>query len=150
MNRYAFAEKSSSDASSERRVSGIKKTALRAVYTTLLIIDFISFIPMVPGAGLEPAQRERRGILNPLCLPIPPSGLGIEIGGAFRSRTGLDGFAIRYITALLTRLNALTPAAADVLNWSGKRDSNSRPRPWQGRALPTELFPHHQANLLIT
>ena len=23
---------------------------------------------------------------------------------------------------------------------SGKRDSNSRPRPWQGRALPTELF----------
>ncbi len=31
---------------------------------------------MVPGAGLEPAQRERRGILNPLCLPIPPSGLG--------------------------------------------------------------------------
>ena len=24
---------------------------------------------------------------------------------------------------------------------SGKRDSNSRPRPWQGRALPTELFP---------
>ena len=28
-----------------------------------------------------------------------------------------------------------------VPNWSGKRDSNSRPRPWQGRALPTELFP---------
>ena len=26
---------------------------------------------------------------------------------------------------------------------SGKRDSNSRPRPWQGRALPTELFPRH-------
>ena len=25
---------------------------------------------------------------------------------------------------------------------SGKRGSNSRPRPWQGRALPTELFPH--------
>src|ERR1051326_7277834 len=26
-------------------------------------------------------------------------------------------------------------------NWSGKRDSNSRPIPWQGIALPTELFP---------
>ena len=25
--------------------------------------------------------------------------------------------------------------------WSGKRDSDPRPRPWQGRALPTELFP---------
>ena len=27
--------------------------------------------------------------------------------------------------------------------WSGKRGSNSRPQPWQGCALPTELFPHH-------
>jgi hypothetical protein len=26
--------------------------------------------------------------------------------------------------------------------WSGKRDSNPRPLPWQGNALPTELFPH--------
>ncbi len=25
---------------------------------------------------------------------------------------------------------------------SGKRGSNSRPQPWQGCALPTELFPH--------
>ena len=30
---------------------------------------------------------------------------------------------------------------------SGKRDSNSRPRPWQGRALPTELFPHVSLHL---
>ena len=33
---------------------------------------------MVPRAGLEPAQRERRGILNPLCLPIPPPGHAIK------------------------------------------------------------------------
>ena len=26
---------------------------------------------------------------------------------------------------------------------SGKRDSDPRPRPWQGRALPTELFPQN-------
>src|SRR5207253_6101100 len=25
--------------------------------------------------------------------------------------------------------------------WSGKRDSNPRPRAWKARALPTELFP---------
>jgi hypothetical protein len=30
---------------------------------------------------------------------------------------------------------------------SGKRDSNPRPRPWQGRALPTELFPHEGMGL---
>ena len=28
------------------------------------------------------------------------------------------------------------------LHWSEKRDSNPRPRPWQGRALPTELLSH--------
>ena len=30
---------------------------------------------------------------------------------------------------------------------SGKRDSNSRPQPWQGCALPTELFPHSVGHL---
>ena len=29
---------------------------------------------MVPGAGLEPVRLVGRGILSPLCLPIPPSG----------------------------------------------------------------------------
>ena len=32
-----------------------------------------------------------------------------------------------------------------VLRKSGKRDSNSRPQPWQGCALPTELFPPEQS-----
>ena len=34
-----------------------------------------------------------------------------------------------------------SPEGALILIWSGKRDSNSRPQPWQGCALPTELFP---------
>ena len=34
-----------------------------------------------------------------------------------------------------------TPADGVLKSWSGKRDSNSRPQPWQGCALPTELFP---------
>ena len=29
---------------------------------------------------------------------------------------------------------------------SGKRDSDPRPQPWQGCALPTELFPHQEKN----
>ncbi len=34
--------------------------------------------------------------------------------------------------------------------WSGQRDSNSRPRPWQGRALPTELCPqYHTENITL-
>ena len=34
-------------------------------------------------------------------------------------------------------------------NWSGKRDSNSRLPPWQGGALPTELFPGIQLRPVI-
>ncbi len=34
-------------------------------------------------------------------------------------------------------------------NWSGKRDSNSRPQPWQGCALPTELFPRRWQLILL-
>ena len=37
-----------------------------------------------------------------------------------------------------------TTRAIDIMlnkKWSGRRDSNPRPRPWQGRALPTELLP---------
>ena len=29
--------------------------------------------------------------------------------------------------------------------WSGRRGSNSLPRPWQGRALPDELRPHNNS-----
>ena len=42
----------------------------------------------------------RRGILNPLCLPIPPPG---QNGGGYQNRTGVHGFAIRCITTLPTR-----------------------------------------------
>jgi hypothetical protein len=34
---------------------------------------------VVPGAGLEPALPCGKGILSPLCLPIPPSGLVDEL-----------------------------------------------------------------------
>src|ERR1043166_5478745 len=38
----------------------------------------------------------------------------------------------------------LTPSGLShqpYVSWSGKRDSNPRPRAWKARALPTELFP---------
>ena len=31
--------------------------------------------------------------------------------------------------------------------WSGRRGSNSRPQPWQGCALPTELLPLRSTDL---
>ena len=65
----------------------------------------------MPGAGVEPARTDKvRGILSPLCLPISPPGLG----GAFQSRTELYEFAIRCITALLTRQHFLNGAGNEV------------------------------------
>ena len=85
---------------------------------------------LVPGAGIEPARPYGHKILSLGRLPIPPSRpTKIKFGGDDRSRTDLKGFADLCLTAWLRR------------PWSEKRDSNSRPRPWQGRALPAELFP---------
>ena len=76
---------------------------------------------MVPRAGLEPAQRERRGILNPLCLPIPPPGhraayaCGVlRNGGGTRSRTEVDGFAIRCMATLPFRQRIKVGASNEV------------------------------------
>ena len=93
--------------------------------------------------------------------PIPWQGIALPTellpretktftGGASRSRTDLHGFAIRCITALLSRQAYLTIGTAVTGKakqttfrqiWSGRRVSNSRPIPWQGIALPTELLP---------
>ncbi len=90
-------------------------------------------------------------------------------GGGGRNRTGVHGFAGRCITTLpprqVTMLDCIrircgrcidisTPAhnseaiprkkkgsVASLWDWSGRRVSNSRPQPWQGCALPTELLP---------
>ena len=69
---------------------------------------------MVPEAGIEPAR--------------PKWAQDFKSGASTYSAT-----------------QALNPfykkSRLSIGTLSGKRDSNSRPRPWQGRALPTELFP---------
>ncbi|EBP4575114.1 hypothetical protein FNH63_18495 [Salmonella enterica subsp. salamae] len=47
----------------DMQIEGTKKPPVGG-FTTLLIALIILVFPMVPGAGLEPAQRERRGILK--------------------------------------------------------------------------------------
>lgn len=50
-------------------ISGTKKPPFGG-FTTLLIALIILLFPMVAGVGLEPTQRERRGILNPFYIKI--------------------------------------------------------------------------------
>src|SRR5579872_2344586 len=51
---------------------------------------------------------------------------------------GAQLFALKYCP---TRAPAFRTSGSRARYWSGKRGSNSRPQPWQGCALPTELFP---------
>ena len=54
----------------------------------------------------------------------------------------------KYYSNKKKRLNLID---LDVFRiWSGKRDSNSRPQPWQGCALPAELFPQFRVRILQT
>ena len=59
--------------------------------------------------------------------------------------TELPGHIGRWLTAYgdCSEMKTEPPAICHCLytNWSGKRDSNPRPRAWKARALPTELFP---------
>ena len=75
-------------------------------------------------------------------------GLCESVGGDARIRTGDKGFAglclttwpRRRLTKEAGRTFRIRPAP--YKRWSGRRGSNPRPRPWQGRALPAEPRPH--------
>ena len=83
-------------------------------------------------------------------LPIPPSLQKSMLSHFSVPRTGLEPARL---STLAPETSASTipppghPFRISPNHLSGKRDSNSRPRPWQGRALPTELFPH---KMLVT
>ena len=98
----------------------------------------------VPRTGLEPAHLAA-------CAPETHA----STNSAIWARVRLQGCKGQYHSAQLTGDLCLrsphklkfagTPRKETFClthkKRSGKRDSNSRPRPWQGRALPTELFP---------
>ena len=63
-------------------------------------------------------------------------GIGPVVGCPSRIRTSVHGSKVRCPT---TRRRG--SASSRTKKWSGRRDSNPRPSPWQGDALPTEPLP---------
>jgi hypothetical protein len=107
----------------------------------------------VPGPGLEPGLPCGKGILSPSRLPVSPSRHSTSIRTTVALRLG-DRRLQRHFCARIaisahhpeheegssSEGPSRSPLLCSPLE-SGKRDSNPRPQPWQGCALPTELFP---------
>ena len=75
---------------------------------------------------LEPTQAWAKFLANCYLHPLTPYQ-GEPLGSLVR--------------VIVTFKRKKQPVWTAFLRLSGKRDSNSRPQPWQGCALPTELFP---------
>ena len=119
-----------------------------------------------PGPGSNRHGATLQGILSPLCLPVPPPGrgssawgkpcrelgAGLVLGRGMEAATGFEpvykGFADLCLTTWLRRLvrvqrhGRLSRPPGIVMEWSGKRDLNPRPSPWQGDALPLSYSRH--------
>ena len=85
---------------------------------------------------LELTRRNRHYPLKVACLPIPPPAREKV------PRTGLEPACLStHAPETCASTNSATWAyTTERYRWSEKRDSNPRPQPWQGCALPTELF----------
>jgi hypothetical protein len=97
----------------------------------------IGFEPMNRGfADLRVEPLHHVAGVIPACSPVGQ----YEIGCPSRIRTSAIGSKVRCPTAR-RRGSGAGPCARYREEWSGRRDSNPRPSPWQGDALPTEPLP---------
>ena len=102
----------------------------------------VACIPISP-----PARQKQPKTIKKITLSVPETGLEPARLSTLAPETSAStNSAIRALPySIITmgkqgfRVKKQEPRPAFPL--SGKRDSNSRPRPWQGRALPTELLP---------
>ena len=83
--------------------------------------------------------------VEPLHHVAPRPGPEPRIGGCpSRIRTSVHGSKVRCPTTRRRGSGSFLesfPGAPRARKWSGRRDSNPRPSPWQGDALPTEPLP---------
>ena len=96
-----------------------------------------SEMKLVGAAGFEPACPCGRRVLSPLRIPVPPRPRHNSMREWRRRADSNRCIEVLQTSALATWLRRrATMLSGSRRGWSGKRDSNPRPRPWQGRALP--------------
>ena len=92
----------------------------------------------MPREGLEPTLPYRKRILSPPRLPFRHLGRDKKAAGGFEPPHG--GFADPCLNLLATPPQKSKLSTGVQSLWSGRRDSNSRPLPWQGSVLPLNYF----------
>ena len=117
---------------------------------------------MCSSLELRPVAHRRSVAGHPADRGTPPlqsRASSLSRGGRDRALASISSAALTYSRARLSRRislvfrwsdnngdrgSGLTPTCfgcSDPQFWSGRRDSNPRPPPWQGGALPTEPRP---------
>ena len=97
---------------------------------------------------LGPESNRRTRICNPLhhhsaTQPLVTISTNhVEISSLADLNTGLKKQMPRTASRPRHRCRSWPALPTNCGIWSGKPGSNRRPQPWQGCALPTELFPH--------
>jgi hypothetical protein len=100
----------------------------------------VTCVFVVGDTGIEPVtssvsrKRSPTELIAPNCVPDR------LLSGLPRWRRDLN--PCTRLCRPLPRLSATPPRKAARPRPSGRRDSNPRPSPWQGDALPTALRPH--------
>ena len=106
-----------------------KKTTQRVVFLFVITLRFCCSHPRISqGRGSVRGKPLR---VSPLAFNHPPAG-------------------DRFCAAKSPLQKNTTTLWVVVFFWSGRRGSNSLPRPWQGRALPDELRPQTQDRLYLS
>ena len=98
---------------------------------------------MVGDTGIEPVTSSVSGKRSPAELIAPHHSSGPDemafLRGGNGIRTRVHGFAGRCLASRPSHRGG--PPGVAWTSSSGRRDSNPRPSPWQGDALPTALRP---------
>ena len=106
-----------------------RKTTQRVVFLFVITLRFCCSHPRISqGRGSVRGKPLR---VSPLAFNPPPAG-------------------DRFCCAKSPLQKNTTTQRVVVFFWSGRRGSNSLPRPWQGRALPDELRPQTQDRLYLS
>src|SRR5262245_38313782 len=102
-----------------------------------------SVSPGAEGGNRTPTALADQRILSPLRLPVPPPRPNTRLPWLMEAASGFEplnrGFADLRLSHLATPPSVRerpTFGPCSSKQWSGKRDSNPRPQPWQGCALP--------------